>query len=123
MSKAWKWEKVGKTGSEYKLKDSWGLTVGYISLNFDGRWFCSFHDDDLNMNFCITLVGMKNAEEALQTATVWICDKCDEVIRNFSRIRESVSMLDEEGLPDEDRAERQPVYHSDDWLKGDGEQV
>ncbi len=100
MDKTWKWEKVSKT--EYKLTDSCGLTVGYLALNYDRSW-CRFYNDDFDMKFSLTIEGLKNTEEAIWQATLWIYQTCNQVANSFHRIRDHLPSLHELRIASENK--------------------
>lgn len=100
MDETWKWEKVGET--EYRLKDECGLTVGYLALNYDRSW-CRFYNDDFDMKFSLMIEGLKNTEEVIWQATLWIYKTCNRVANSFHRIRDHLPSLHELRIDSENK--------------------
>lgn len=85
MDNDWCWEKYDN--SEYRLKDSYGQVIAYLIRNYD-RWFCWFYNDDWDMKFRLTIEGLKNTEEVIWQATIWIYNTCNRIANSFHRIRD-----------------------------------
>lgn len=92
MPNQWSWKKVDDT--EYKLMNA-DIMSGWLRLARSGEWVCHFYNDDYDMKFAATLIGMKNPEQALWQATLWINSVCNQVANSFHRIRDNMPSIGE----------------------------
>ena len=93
MLNDWHWVKYDN--SEYRLKNASGEMVAYLVRNYDDRWFCRVYNNDWNINFCVTFEGLRNAEEVIWQATLWIYNTCNQIANSFHHIRDRLPDIHE----------------------------
>ena len=91
MLNDWHWVKYDN--SEYRLKNASGEMVAYLVRNYDDRWFCRVYNDDWNINFGVTFDELRNTEEVIWQATLWIYNTCNQVANSFHHIRDHLPSL------------------------------
>lgn len=92
MPSQYTWEKVNDT--EYRLMYG-DIMCGWLVLRCDGKWYCRLHNDDYDMRFGVMFEGMRNPEQALWQATLWINETCNQVANSFHRIRDNMPSIGE----------------------------
>lgn len=93
MLNDWYWEKLDD--SEYRLKNTSDEMVAYLVHNYNDKWSCRIDNNDWNINFVVTFGGLRNAEEAIRQATLWIYNTCNQVADSFHHIRDHLPSLGE----------------------------
>lgn len=91
MLNDWNWEKI--CDFQYELKDTSGELVAFLSHSFEDKWYCQFLNHSCGTSFLVDFEGIKNGEEAVWQATMWIRTTCNKTANSFHQIRDHLPSL------------------------------
>ena len=91
MLNDWNWEKV--CDFQYELKDTSGEVVAFLYHSFEDEWYCKFLNYHCGGIFFGNFEGIKNGEEAVWQATIWIYRTCNKIANSYHHIRDHLPSL------------------------------